>query len=305
MPDNPAQVIGLVATFRRNQELQRLFQALAAQTVSPSGLVIADNAADPACQDLVAHAPFPAHYLTLPDNPGCGAGLRAAEETALTYFPQATHWWILDDDALPPPNALERLLQALHQSGAAMTVPLLTDHLGHLWAFPEPAHPAFRKIIRQESDPKTLCRRIGPGPHPACWATGACQLVQIQAAREVGLHRTDFWMLGEDLDFSMRLAVGPGLCFITDLVVPHLPPQPPSNDPTAPVHARRKFRALLQNLTYLALRCPAQSAHLFRYLPGNYRRYFRTYGYSFRSAREVATCFWKGAICGQPAGSKP
>lgn len=296
-----ARVIVLAATFRRNRELARLFEALAGQTVPVAGAVVADNAADGACRELVETRSVPSVYLALSENRGCGAGLLAAEKAALARFPEGTHWWILDDDAVPPPETLSRLLEALKVSGAGMAVPLLTDAEGRVWAFPEPAEPRLRRIFRETADPAEIARRLGPGPHAARWATGACQLVEVEAARAVGLHRDDFWMLGEDLDFSMRLAAGPGLCFVTDVLVPHLPP-PVANEPGSEAWNRRKFRALLQNLTYLALHRRRQAGHLWRYLPGNYGRYFRTHGWSAGCWREAAVCFWNGAVRGRPAG---
>ncbi len=300
-----ARVVVLVATYRRNREVARLLGALKAQTGPVAGMVVADNGADPECRAVVESAEWPTVYLSLPENEGCGAGLRAAEEAALTRFSQATHWWILDDDAVPPPETLEQLLAALDRAGGfGMAVPLLTDGQGKVWAFPEPVDRGARRVFRQTDAPAEVVRHLGPGPHAACWATGACQLVRVRAARDAGLHRTDFWMLGEDLDFSMRVASSSGLCFVTEVWVPHLPPESAGDPVSAEAWARRKFRSLLQNLTYLAIHQWKEARHLWRYLPGNYRRYFRTYGWSWTRLKEAGTCFWRGAVRGWPAGTK-
>jgi hypothetical protein len=106
------------------------------------------------------------------------------------------------------------------------------------------------------------------------------------------------WMLGEDLEFSMRAALFGKCGFVCDLVVDHLPP--PAGTGTVRAHAV-KFAALLQNLTYLALRSGLKT-HLWRYLPGNFRRFFATFGWGLDSARVALSCFAFGALAGEAAG---
>lgn len=62
-----------------------------------------------------------------------------------------------------------------------------------------------------------------------------------------------------------------------------------------------KFCALLQNLSYLSFHA-TESRHMKRYLPGNFRRFFRTQGFRWRTLRDASSCFWHGACAGQPAG---
>jgi GT2 family glycosyltransferase len=288
-------VLVLVATYRRPEELRRLGECLSGQTQPVAGVVVVDNAGDMATRMLVETFPVPATYLAAEANRGCGAGLRKAEEHALGNR-EATHWWILDDDAVPPPEALEKLVKALEKSGAGMAVPLLTDDRGRVWGFPEPVDPEQRRFFRRTDDYSESAKYFGSQPHACIWATGACQLVTVAAAAKAGLHRDDFWMLGEDLDFSMRVARSVGAVFIGDVRVPHLPPAASGPDSG---RGYAKFCALLQNLTYLAF-WNRGSAHLWRYLPGNYRRFFRTEGWSGRTLRDAGDCFVSGLL-GVPA----
>jgi glycosyltransferase involved in cell wall biosynthesis len=278
--------------------LRRLGECLAAQTVAPARTVVVDNASDPPTAQVVHAFKTPVQYLPQSENRGCGAALRTAEEWLLASGLEGTHWWILDDDAVPPPDSLARLLEALHTTGAGMAVPLLTDERGRVWGFPEPVDRQQRRFFRQTDDYGESEAYFGPHPHAGLWATGACQLVTVKAAVDAGLHRTDFWMLGEDLDFSMRVGGGAGLVFRADVRVPHLPPTGGGPDDAQKSYA--KFCALLQNLTYLAF-WNRGSGHLWRYLPGNYRRFFRTTGWSPARWWDAAGCLASG-LCGRPAG---
>jgi hypothetical protein len=91
-----------------------------------------------------------------------------------------------------------------------------------------------------------------------------------------------------------------GGVFTAQAAVPHLPP-PPHAD-TSRLSHHLKFLALLQNLSYLAFHSP-HSAHLRRYLAGNFKRYARTEGLSPGTLWDGWCAFYQGALCRQPAGT--
>ena len=107
-------------------------------------------------------------------------------------------------------------------------------------------------------------------------------------------------MLGEDLEFSMRLAAAGQGVFTCLAAVPHLPPKP-LDETGARKSDYRKVCSLLQNLSYLSFHSP-HGRHMWRYLPGNYRRFFRSHGTRPSTIRDAATCFVQGAVRGHPAG---
>lgn len=108
-------------------------------------------------------------------------------------------------------------------------------------------------------------------------------------------------MLGEDLDFSMRVASKLGGVFTAAAPVAHLPPAP-GDLRRARIGNRLKFLALLQNLAYIAHNCPHR-AHIGRYLPGNLKRFARTEGRSPRALAAAAQAVWLGWR-GLPAGTE-
>jgi GT2 family glycosyltransferase len=201
-----------------------------------------------------------------------------------------------------PCSATSNAVFGLNPFGAVAICPLIEDREGRLWGFPEPVSKSDRKKIRAAATPADALRLLGPGRHPFCWATGACILVDGAAIETTGLHRGDFWMLGEDLEFSMRLAATGRAVFTCLAAVPHLPPEP-ADEAGARRADYRKFCALLQNLSYLSFHS-LHSRHMWRYLPGNFRRFFRSHGMSPTTIRDAATCFVLGAGCGHPSGHR-
>ena len=297
----PASVVAVVVTYRREKELVRLLDGLAQSTVPLLGCIVVDHSPDNSLHDIAASQPLHIHLLENPDNPGPGAGWAAGAKEALSRFGSSMDAvWYLDDDVVIAPQILEVLLGAMKQASACAVAPLLEDASGNLWGFPEPLALKQRSTIRQARTPGDALRLLGPDPLPFCWATGACLLVKKESLQSVGFHRPDFWMLGEDLEYSMRLAAGGRAVFTCLAVVPHLPP-PPVDRESARLSDLRKFRALLQNLSYLAFHCP-HSAHMWRYLPGNFLRFFRTHGIRASTLAGAVACFWHGAVRSRPAG---
>ena len=295
-------VVAVVVTHRRPAELQRLLESLAASTYPLLGCVVSDHAPTGEINAIAAKAPFETIVLEDASNPGPGTGWANAAKKALHHFGDGVSAiWYLDDDVVVPLDALEILWTEMTRAGAWVIAPLLEDQDGRLWAFPEPLVPSLRKAIRRVATPSEARKELGDNPIPFCWCTGACVLVKKSAVETAGLHRGDFWMLGEDLEYSMRLAAGEKAVFTCQVSVRHLPP--PARDPAG---ARRadylKFCSLLQNLSYLSFHVP-YSHHMKSYLPGNFHRFLRSHGLNSRTLRDAATCWWNGAIRGRPSGT--
>lgn len=288
-----SRIVAVVVTWRRERELDRLLDSLENSGRPPDGCLIVDHAGTvrPTARS------FPVHIFSDLTNPGPGAGWANGVRRAREHFGE-TDILFLDDDVVLPPAALGVLEREI--GGAPAICPLLEDAGGKLWGFPEPADAGQRKQIRLSGTPAEALRRLGPGPHPFLWATGACLLVTGEAISSTGLHRPDFWMLGEDLEYSMRLARNGQAVFTCLASVPHLPP-PPADAGRARKSDYLKFCSLLQNLSYLAFHS-RHSAHMAGYLPGNFRRFFRSHGLRPATICDAWACFFQGALGGHPAG---
>jgi len=297
------RIAAAVVTYRRHAELRRLLDCLSRSTLPLAGCIVSDHAAEGIAERLASDYAMPIHSLEDPSNPGPGAGwANAASHAFLRFGADLDAIWFLDDDVAPPANALEVLYSEMRRAGALAIAPLLEDSAGELWGFPEPCAKPLRRKIRRARSPADARLRLGDQPIPCCWCTGASFLVSRQAIQQAGTHRSDFWMLGEDLEYSMRISsLGPAV-FTCRVSVPHLPPLPASAE-----QARRgdyyKFCSLLQNLSYLSFHSP-HSRHMKRYLPGNFRRFLRTHGFRARTLRDAAACLWGGAILSQPSGAR-
>lgn len=293
-------LLAVIVTHRRPAELRRLLVGLADSRVPLGACVISDHAPGGGTRDLAEGLSFPVVVRDDASNPGPGAGWARGARLGLERFPAAEAVWYLDDDVVIAPDTLGTLIEELRQAKASAIAPLLADEAGKLWAFPEPVDPRQREKIREAVTPADARKLLGDEPLPFCWCTGASFLVTRPAIERFGLHREDFWMLGEDLEYSMRIAAQSSAVFTCKVVVPHLPP-PPADAAAARRGDYVKFCSLLQNLTYLAFHSP-HSRHMKHYLAGNFRRFFRSHGWNVRTVRDAAGCFLAGSVGSQPAG---
>jgi rhamnopyranosyl-N-acetylglucosaminyl-diphospho-decaprenol beta-1,3/1,4-galactofuranosyltransferase len=288
-------VIAVVATYRRPAEISRLFGSLA----GVQGIVICDNSSDPAVRDAVAASPIPAHYLSPPGNLGCGGGLRLAEEHAWKIAgADLTHLLVLDDDAVLEPGTVDGLRAVLDREGAAAAYPLVIGPDGDAGWMPGLRDPALHRLGKEAMEPGEYSKKLGVEVAEFDWAQGICLLAAREAVERAGFHRPDFWVRGEDLDFSLRLTrQGRGL-FVPRVRVRHLPP--PS---AAPVHDRREYlrhAAMVQNIAYLAFRQP-HGAVIRGSIAGTSRRFLALWGLS--SVADLLRALWRGAIGAEAAGT--
>ncbi len=292
-----SQVIALTATFRRAAEVALLIDSLAQSASRPDALILIDNGNEAATREAAHAAPIQVLYHAPGENLGCGGGLRAGEILALEKFAGLTHLWILDDDCLVYPDTLALLLEAMERTGASAAHPLTENAEGRLSWFPGLLDRRKMRAARAAPTPAEFLEQFGAEPLPFSWSQGIALLITRGALEKLGHHRADYWVRGEDLEFSLRITQRRLGIYVPRARVRHLPPAA-SNDPQVeyPKHV-----AMLQNLAYTALRLP-HGRRIARTLPGNWLRFFRTWGVSVRTLRDSMRAFVRGAIRARPAG---
>ncbi|MDR0534277.1 MAG: glycosyltransferase [Verrucomicrobiales bacterium] len=295
-------IVALIATYCRYDELKRCLDCLLVQTFSVDAVLVLDNARDPEIAKLAGRYEN-VHYLPMTDNNGCGAALKAGEEYAFKeYGEELTKLWILDDDAAPFPNTLQLLLDASQRTDASLIVPVCSTPEGGVFGFPDPLEKISKKIKKSFKQPEDIRKYFGDKFVLIRWAVGVCMLVDAKAVQKFGTHRDDFWMQGDDLEFSMRLSKLGGAVLIPYIEIPHLYPQS-NNVVVATKGHLLKFCSLLQNLTYIGLH-EMRSWHAIYCMGADYWRFFRTFGWKSSVIVYAVTCLWNGAVLAEPAGRK-
>lgn len=297
-PLMPSCVAALIATLGRPRELSRLLDSLAKIERGLGAVIVVDNAASDETRGVVEAAKCPAHLITPDTNVGCGGGLRLAGERAMELLgTRLTHVLILDDDVVLPPEILDVLGAALDRAQADAAYPLVIAEDRLTGWLPGLADRTAHRAAKRRMTPRQFRETMGERPLPLVWSQGICLLVTRRAVETLGFHRDDFWVRGEDLEFSLRITALFRGILVPAVTVQHLPP--PAGGEESRNAEYLKHAAMVQNIAYVALRL--HHGHRVAWsLAGTLRRFLALWGP--RAGLDALRALWRGGILGEPAG---
>ena len=299
MPEAP-KVVALVATRFRADLLSRLLDSLQRQTLRPIAVMVTDNGPDPATLAAPHPSSLPVEFLSPKKNLGFGGGLALAGERALSKYPELTHLLVVDDDAILSPRDLETMLGSAARHQAGTVAPFLIDPSGKLQEVPEPVLWSLARAFRRVAHDLEKARALTPIGYPMAWCIGPCLLIRKDTWLRSGPPRSDMLAFGDDVEFSLRLSAAAPAWAEPSVTVVHAPPSTSRLPPSTDGAHYRKFGILLQNLAFTCVISP-RSRHLPLYLPGNARRFLKTFGFTLPNILEVARRYLLGFF-GVPAG---
>ena len=190
-------VVAFVVTYRRPALLRATLSGIAAQTRPPDSVIVMNNDPNDDIREGLGKDFPTAAVVDLTENVGSAGGFARALYIAGR---QETAWsWLLDDDATPYPDALERLLgvaAALRAEGrpVGLLSPAQVASSGRFgWARwrhrPVPVEPVLRN---------------GDEPFAIDLAYWAGLLVHRSVILEVGYPRTEFFRCYADYEYCLR-----------------------------------------------------------------------------------------------------
>jgi GT2 family glycosyltransferase len=192
-------VVAVVVTYNRRDLLTEALGALDRQTRALDAVLVVDNASTDGTPEMVRHR-FPAvELISLQRNTGGAGGFAAGMACALDRGADLV--WLMDDDTVPEPDALEALLSA--RSGYPHRAPVLvasrvvwTDGRAHPMNSPRPK-PLSRGAERRAAE---LVRCV-----PIRSASFVSVLVDAASCRQRGLPVADYFLWNDDFEFTTRI----------------------------------------------------------------------------------------------------
>ncbi|HEV2087982.1 MAG TPA: glycosyltransferase family 2 protein, partial [Cryptosporangiaceae bacterium] len=210
------RVVAVVVTHERLALLRQALSALGEQTRPPDAVVVVDNASTDGTADAVAAEHPGVELVRLRRNTGGAGGFAVGLQHAIERC-GADLVWLMDDDTVPAPTALQALLTAwaTRPGGPPALVASRvrwTDGRDHPMNTPRRAPFATRSA-------RAAAARVGCLPIRS--ASFVSVLVEAAAVRRVGLPVADYFLWNDDFEFTCRLLRGrPGL-WCPDSVVEH------------------------------------------------------------------------------------
>lgn len=202
------RVAAVVVTYNRLPMLKKCIEKIEAQT-APCDILIINNASTDGTAEWLSECEAKNDRLhakntgsNLGGAGGFNYGMRWAVETGYDYL------WVMDDDCLPEPDALEKLLEADAVLGGdygwLSSVALWTDGTE--------CRMNRQKLQKSFYEYSPLMKY---GLVQAEQATFVSMFLKAETVRRVGLPIKEFFIWGDDIEYTRRIAVREGLpCFV-------------------------------------------------------------------------------------------
>ena len=188
----------IVVTFNRKELLYKNIEALLAQTETDREILIIDNASTDGTHEHIA--PFiesgAVQYFNTGKNLGGAGGFNFGMKEALKGgYP---YIWLMDDDTIPAPDALKELMAADE---------ILAGNYGFLsgmalWKDGSPCKMNKQKLIKDWYEEAHLLQH---GLARCYHATFVSFFMRAEVAKEMGLPIKEFFIWGDDVEYSNRL----------------------------------------------------------------------------------------------------
>lgn len=233
-------VCAIVVTFNRLDMLRECLTALQNQTIAPDRILVVNNASTDGTAAVVTEEFPDVELLTLPVNSGGAGGFHEGMRWA---YAEGYAWhWLMDDDTIPTPTALEALLGAPAQL-ADMPEPMILASKA-VWT-DDSMHPMNRPGIRSV-DMDSFMAAVQQGFVTLRTATFVSLLVRREAVERYGLPHKHYFIWSDDIEFTARvLREEPGY-FVPGSVVHHK-----TKNPYTAVDAGDRFYFAVRNAIYL------------------------------------------------------
>ena len=207
------KLLVLIITYNRLPLLKECIQAVLGQTWNSFNILVIDNHSTDGTWEYLQtlEGKGGISFLRLEQNTGGSGGFHIGIREALRRG--YSHIWLMDDDTVPDIHAAERLLSAdrlLGEYGFLVSLPVWKD--GSLCKMNLPLPGQFR---REKG------RILQEGLLPVRKATFVSMLLKADIVREVGLPIREFFIWGDDQEYTERISKKYKCYLVLSSVVQH------------------------------------------------------------------------------------
>jgi GT2 family glycosyltransferase len=200
------RIFACVLTYNRKETALTCLQALLEQTRPVDEIVVFDNGSTDGTKEFLEHKGFIARanftFLRVEKNRGPAAGFAALFEYA---YSGGCGWvWVMDDDVIPEPNALEELVSAY---SANFSTPETVGFLTSLVRSPDgqPNNVPDADNRQDGFAPPRWAEFLGQGMARIKFSTFCSILIPRSTIERFGFPSADFFYGGEDIDYTLRV----------------------------------------------------------------------------------------------------
>jgi GT2 family glycosyltransferase len=229
------QVVAITVTYNRSETLERCLSALLKQSRKLDNIIIVDNNSNLDEKKKIIELTEKlniVHVLWLDENLGGAGGFEAGMAECLRSY-QADWYWIMDDDAYPREDCLEKLLNAKRNlPEVGYLAPLIFGIDLNEYQFYH--HKRLSRIIyKNRPVGKTYEELKGLTEIDANAFVGP--LISSEAIKSVGIADGSLFIYGDDTEYTFRVSKKMKSYLVRDAVIDHQDPPVSNNylDPAA------------------------------------------------------------------------
>lgn len=199
------KVLAAIVTYNRSKLLERCIDHIRMQNRPPEGLLVINNSSPDDTVEMLERKGI--DYLTQANLGGAGGFNRALEEAQARGYDAV---WLMDDDGFPHEDALGHLVSTLDDPRIACACPLVVREnqpTHFVWPFPVLDRDGLPVVIaaKRKIDTVEELRHHAKGDtYPFAHLFNGT-LLRTDAIPRIGTVDTNFFIMGDELDFLMRL----------------------------------------------------------------------------------------------------
>lgn len=200
------RVVAVVVSFNRRELLAKTLAGLASGTVLPEAVVVVDNASTDGSAEFVRglETPLAIDLVELCTNVGGAGGFTVGIERAVLDH-AADLVWVMDDDTEPHADTLAAAVDAWTRYGDApeQRPTVMASHV--VWTDGR-EHPMNSMRERLGATGAQRRRAAAVGARPIRSASFVSCFLSGDAVRALGLPVADYFLWGDDFEYTTRLA---------------------------------------------------------------------------------------------------
>ena len=209
--NNELTVAAIVVTYNRRELLAECIDALSAQTYTNLKIYVIDNASTDGTREYIKKYidnGFIIYINTGKNLGGAGGfnyGIKAAGNEEYDFL------WIMDDDTVPNADALEKLVNAYK----------INKEIGYLSSKALWKDESLCVMNKQRDLSLHTIKDFSENVIPSAAATFVSLFVPLSVVKDVGLPIKDFFIWGDDLEYTRRISLKYKCYVITNSIVIH------------------------------------------------------------------------------------
>ncbi len=198
--ENTLSVAAVVVTYNRLNLLQESIAAIRLQSFPVSNIIVINNSSSDGTEEWLLKHPD----ITTVTQPNRGGAWGFYEGVKRAYHANADWIWIMDDDSIPEPEALQKLADAIE----------ITKEQGDSFGF------FGSKVIWKDGSTHLMNRQVklqdfhGKGSkeyyatkniEPVVFNSFVSFFVSREVVKKIGLPIKEFYIWADDVEYSMRV----------------------------------------------------------------------------------------------------